>query len=476
MADLPKIHPVILSGGSGTRLWPMSRETYPKQLLALTADRTLLQETAARVGNPARFAAPIVVCNDAHRFIVAEQLRQLAVKPRCIVLEPSGRNTAPAAAVAALMLAQEDADALLLLLPSDHVIADAIAFQGAVSTAAAAAADGALVTFGIKPTKPETGYGYIHRGAPLKGRPGCYSVGAFVEKPDLATANGYLARGGYDWNSGMFLFSARAYLDELERLEPEIVARCREAIDGAKRDLDFIRLAADPFQAAPSKSIDYAVMEHTDRAAVVPAEFGWNDVGSWTALWDIGRKDDAGNVAVGDVLALDSTDNYLRSEGKLLATLGIEGLVVVATDDAVLVTPKERAQDVRMLVEALKVRNRPEPAFHPRVYRPWGYYQTLHDGSRFQVKRITVSVGGCLSLQLHHHRAEHWVVVNGAARVTRGNDVFMLNENESTYIPPNTVHRLENPGKVPLNLIEVQSGSYLGEDDIVRIEDNYGRN
>jgi mannose-1-phosphate guanylyltransferase/mannose-1-phosphate guanylyltransferase/mannose-6-phosphate isomerase len=476
MTDFPKIHPVILSGGSGTRLWPMSRESYPKQLLPLTADRTLLQETAARVGNPARFAAPVVVCNESHRFIVAEQLRELAIRPRCIVLEPFGRNTAPAAAIAALTLAQEDAEALLLLLPSDHVIADVVAFQAAVSVAARAARDGALVTFGIKPDKPETGYGYIRRGAPLDGRSGCFSVGAFVEKPDLATARRYLDAGDYDWNSGMFLFSARTYLEELERLEPETVARCREAVDGAVRDLDFVRLAAEPFKAALSKSIDYAVMEHTERAAVVPAEFGWNDVGSWSALWDIGRKDDAGNIAIGDVVAIESTDSYLRSEGKLVAALGVDGLVVVATDDAVLITPKARAQDVRLLVDALKRRNRPEPTFHPRVYRPWGYYQTLHDGSRFQVKRITVNMGACLSLQLHHHRAEHWVVVNGAARVTRGDDVFMLNENESAYIPPNTVHRLENPGKVPLNLIEIQSGSYLGEDDIVRIEDNYGRN
>lgn len=476
MADLPKIHPVILSGGSGTRLWPMSRESYPKQLLTLTADRSLLQETAARVGNPARFSAPIIVCNDEHRFIVAEQLRQLGVRAHAIVLEPFGRNTAPAAAIAALILARHDASALMLVLPSDHTIADSIAFQGAVATAANAAVNGALVTFGIKPSKPETGYGYIRRGAPLTGRPGCYEVAAFVEKPDLRTAQDYLAHGSYDWNSGMFLFPASRYIDELARLEPEIVARCREALDGATRDLDFLRLASDPFRSSPSKSIDYAVMEHTATAAVVPVEMGWNDVGSWTALWDIGQKDEAGNVALGDVLAFDTTNSYLRSEGRLISVLGVDGLIVVATDDAVLVIPKTRAQDVRTVVDALKARNRPEPVMHPRVYRPWGYYQTVHDGDRFQVKRITVNVGASLSLQLHHHRAEHWIVVNGAARVTRSNDVFMLNENESTYIPPNTVHRLENPGKVPLNLIEVQSGSYLGEDDIVRMDDNYGRN
>jgi mannose-1-phosphate guanylyltransferase/mannose-1-phosphate guanylyltransferase/mannose-6-phosphate isomerase len=476
MAELPKITPVILSGGSGTRLWPMSRQTYPKQFLALTGERSLLQETVARVGNPSRFAAPVMVCNVEHRFVIAEQLRQLDIKAQSIVLEPTGRNTAPAAAAAALLLARTDPEALMLLLPSDHAINDVIAFQSAVAPAAAAAGKGALVTFGIKPVQPETGYGYIQRGAPLKGSPGCFSVAAFVEKPDLPMAKDYLARGGYDWNSGMFLFGAGAYLEELERLEPDIVACCRNAVDAATCDLDFTRLDEGSFKASPAKSIDYAVMEHTDRAVVVPAEMGWNDVGSWAALWDIGAKDGAGNVTVGDVMALESSGCYLRSEGPLVATLGIDGLVVVATDDAVLVAPKERAQDVRVVVEALRARNRSEPLTHPRVYRPWGYYQTVHDGERFQVKRITVAVGASLSLQLHHHRAEHWIVVNGAARVTRGNEVFMLNENESTYIPPNTSHRLENPGKVPLNLIEVQSGSYLGEDDIVRLEDIYGRN
>lgn len=476
MADDTRIVPVVLSGGAGTRLWPMSRASYPKQLLALTTDRSLLQETVARVDNAARFAPPMIVCNDEHRFIVAEQLKQMNVTPHSIVLEPMGRNTAPAVAAAAIMLAENDPGTLMLVLPSDHTVADTAAFQSAVTTAVGAAEDGALVTFGIKPTAAETGYGYIHRGAALDGRAGCFNVAEFVEKPDAATAARYLAAGDYDWNSGMFLMSAERYLDELETFEPDMVAACRSAVAGAEKDLDFLRLAVEPFEKCPSRSIDYAVMEHTGHAAVVPAEMGWNDIGAWTALWDIGAKDGSGNVLIGDVAAFDSANSYLRSEARLIAAIGVTDLVVVATDDVVLVLPKDRAQDVRMVVEALKSRNRPETTFNPTVYRPWGYYQTVHEGERFQVKRITVNVGASLSLQMHRHRTEHWVVVNGAARVTRGEETFMLNENESVYIPTNTRHRLENPGKVPLNLIEVQSGSYLGEDDIVRFEDDYGRN
>jgi mannose-1-phosphate guanylyltransferase/mannose-6-phosphate isomerase len=415
----------------------------------------------------------VLVCNVEHCFIVAEQLRELDVVPRAIVLEPVGRNTAPAAAIAALMLA--DDDALMLLMPSDHTVADTLSFQSAVATATAAAAEGKLVTFGIKPTAPETGYGYIHRGAPLRGQSGCFAVAEFVEKPDLPTAKKYLAGGGYDWNSGMFLFSARKYLEELERLEPEIVAACRAALDAAGEDLDFTRLDEKAFAGSPSRSIDYAVMEHTADAAVVPAEMGWNDVGSWNALWETGAQDGSGNVVIGDAIALDSENSYLRSEGRLVAAVGVKDLVVVATDDAVLVVPRDKSQDVRTIVDVLKSRNRMEPLTHPRVYRPWGYYQTVHEGDRFQVKRITVNTGAALSLQLHHHRAEHWIVVNGAAKVTCDDNTFVLNENQSTYIPPNTRHRLENPGKVPLNLIEVQSGSYLGEDDIVRFDDVYGR-
>jgi mannose-1-phosphate guanylyltransferase/mannose-1-phosphate guanylyltransferase/mannose-6-phosphate isomerase len=435
----------------------------------------MLQETAARTNNGGRFTAPIVVCNSEHRFIVAQQLQCIDQPAQAILLEPIGRNTAPAAAVAAMTLAKEDEDALVLLLPSDHSIADTLAFRSAVTTAAEAAVDGALVTFGIKPSGPETGYGYIHRGAPIKGHSGCYSVSEFIEKPDRQTATGFLAQGGYDWNSGMFLFKASAFLEELERLEPDIVSHCRAAIEQGETDLDFIRLAEKPFAQCKSKSIDYAVMEHTEKAAVVPADIGWNDVGSWTALWDDGAKDGSENVLVGDVLALDSARSYLRSEGPLIAALGVDDLVVIATADAILISPKDRAQDVRTMVDALKTRGRAEATTHPRVHRPWGYYQTVEEGDRFQVKRITVNTGASLSLQLHHHRAEHWIVVNGAASVRRGNEEFILNENESTYIPPNTLHRLENPGRVPLNLIEVQSGGYLGEDDIVRYEDNYGR-
>jgi len=475
MVETSKITPVILSGGSGTRLWPMSRESYPKQLLPLSSEQSLLQETASRINDSSRFTAPMVVCNAEHRFVVAEQLNQLGINPLAIVLEPVGRNTAPAAAIAALMLIKTDPNALILLLPSDHTIADEKAFQKAASIAAQASADDYLVTFGVKPDRAETGYGYIHRGSPLKGHSGCFAVEEFVEKPDSATAARYLATGVYDWNSGMFLFSAKAFLAELERLEPEIVNACSASINAAETDLDFVRISEQAFSNCPSKSIDYAVMEHTDHAAMIPVNIGWNDVGSWGALWDIGSKDGANNVVSGDVSIFDTQNSYIRSEGPLVTTLGIENLVVVATADAVLVTSKDRAQDVKTIVEALKSRGRNEATSYPRVYRPWGYYQTVHDGERFQVKRITVNTGASLSLQLHHHRAEHWIVVNGTANVRKGDEEFVLNENESTYIPTNTIHRLTNPGKVPLNLIEVQSGSYLGEDDIVRYEDDYGR-
>ncbi len=469
------IHPVVLSGGAGTRLWPMSREAYPKQLLPLLSELSLLQETARRVNDPTRFAAPLVVCNEEHRFVVAEQLRELAIAPAAILLEPAGRNTAPAVAIAALALLKDDADALMLVLPSDHAIADTAAFHAACDAAAEAARQGALVTFGIRPDRPETGYGYIRRGAALKGATGAFRVAEFVEKPDAATAASYLAGGKHDWNSGMFLFPARLALDELERLDPEMVALCRRALDEATADLDFLRLARAPFEAIAGKSIDYALMEHTASAAVVPADMGWNDVGAWSALWDVGDKDADGNVVGGDVVTVDVRNSYLRSEGKLIAAVGVSDMIVVATDDVVLVVPRDRAQDVKQVVDGLKKSNRPEPMFHPRIYRPWGYYQTVHDGERFQVKRITVKPGAKLSLQMHHHRAEHWIIVNGSALVTRGEDTFLLTENQSAYIPMFTPHRLENPGKVPLNLIEVQSGSYLGEDDIVRYEDNYGR-
>ncbi|MCW2240822.1 mannose-1-phosphate guanylyltransferase/mannose-6-phosphate isomerase [Azospirillum canadense] len=479
-AQNARIVPVILSGGSGVRLWPMSREQYPKQFLPLSSDRSMLQETALRVADPARFAPPLVVCNQEHRFVIAEQMRQIGQDAgpagARIVLEPIGRNTAAAAAIAALIIAEQDPDGRLLLLPADHVIQDRTAFLQAVSAAARAADAGQLTTFGIVPTAPETGYGYIRRGLPLDGQEGAYRVAAFVEKPPRAEAERYLAEGDVFWNSGMFLLPARRYLEELERWEPAVLAACRAALAGGRADLDFFRLEEEAFAAAPSISIDHAVMERTDAAAVVPCAIGWTDVGAWSALWDIGAKDEGGNVCHGDAIAWDSRGCYVRSEdGALVALLGMEDAVVVATEDAVLVAAKDRAQDIKPLVEHLKAQGRDEPRQHRRVHRPWGYYQSLHAGDRFQVKRLTVAPGARLSLQKHYHRAEHWVVVNGTALVTRGEDQILLRENESVYIPLGTLHRLENPGKVPLNLIEVQSGAYLGEDDIVRIDDHYGR-
>jgi mannose-1-phosphate guanylyltransferase / mannose-6-phosphate isomerase len=469
-----RIHPVILSGGSGTRLWPMSRAQYPKQFLPLVSERTLLQEAVLRVGDPARFAAPTIIANDEHRFIVAEQLRLAVIKPRAIVLEPMGRNTAPAACVAALTLAAEP-DALLLLLPSDHAVANLPAFLAAIDCAAAAAAAGRLVTFGIDADRPETGYGYIHRGAALAGVAGAYEVAGFIEKPDRAHAEAYLASGDYFWNSGIFLLPAKLLLDELLRLQPEMVAACRQAVDKAKRDLDFLRLDREAFAAARSDSLDYAVMEHTPHAAVVPVEMGWSDVGTWDALWQIGAPDAAGNVTTGDVVVEESRNCYLRAESGMVAALGVEDLIIVATADAVMVTHRDHAQDIKKLVVRLEQSGRAEAIAHPLVHRPWGTYRSIHAGTRVQVKHIMVKPGAKLSLQKHHHRAEHWVVVQGTAKVVRGNEELLLYEDQSTYIPLGTPHRLENPGKIPLHLIEVQSGSYLGEDDIVRFEDTYGR-
>jgi mannose-1-phosphate guanylyltransferase/mannose-6-phosphate isomerase len=462
--------PVILSGGSGTRLWPLSREAYPKQFLPLAGTDTMLQATWRRVA-PLATSAPIVVANEDHRFMVAEQLREAGCTPGAILLEPVGRNTAPAIAVAALQATAGGEDPLLLVLPSDHVIADTVAFRAAVGRAAAAAATGRLVTFGIVPTGPETGYGYIKAGAGDDVR----AVERFVEKPDAATAQGYVASGEYFWNSGMFLFRASRYLEELGRHQPQMLAACRGAFDAARRDEDFVRLDKDAFAACPSDSIDYAVMEKTADAAVLPISVGWNDVGSWSALWEVAEQDGDGNAHHGDVIALDCRDTLAWANGRLVAMIGLRDVVVVDTDDAVLVAHKNQVQEVKTVVARLKAAGRPEPTLHRKVYRPWGSYDSIDMGERFQVKRITVSPGAALSLQMHHHRAEHWIVVSGTARVTRGEDTLLLSENQSTYIPLGVTHRLENPGKVPLELIEVQSGSYLGEDDIVRFEDVYGR-
>ena len=470
-----RIHPVILCGGSGTRLWPLSRQARPKQFLPLVTSRSLLQDTVARVAAMAECAAPVLVSHDEHRFVVAEQMQDIAVKPAAHILEPMARNTAPAIAVAALHLRKLDPGALMLVLPSDHAITDAAAFHDAVRKAAACAASGLLVTFGIRPARPDTGFGYIERGAAVEGGSGAFRIQRFVEKPDAETARGYLASGRFLWNSGIFLFAASRYLEELERLRPEILRASTRALDAAARDLDFIRLERAAFEAAAAVSIDYAVMEKTTAGAVLPADFGWSDVGSWAALWEIGERDGAQNVSRGDVRTKDASGCYLWSEKRLLYALGVNDLVVVDTDDAVFVGARSRAQEVKDFVQWLDQQKRPEHLAHTRVDRPWGYFESIDAGPRFQVKRIMVKPGHALSLQLHHKRAEHWVVVSGRARVTRGEDVFELAENQSTFIPLGTKHRLENPAKEPLYLIEVQSGAYLGEDDIVRFEDRYDR-
>ena len=462
--------PVILSGGSGTRLWPLSREAFPKQFLNLLGECSMLQATWERVA-PLATGAPIVVAGEDHRFMVAEQLREAGCEGATILLEPVARNTAPAIAVAALEAMLDGDDPLLLVLPSDHVIVDAPAFRLAVEAAAVAAQQGELVTFGIVPTGPETGYGYIKAAA----GEGVRRVERFVEKPDATTAAGYVASGDYVWNSGMFLFRASVYLAELERFHPDMLAACRQALANARRDADFVRLSKDAFAASPSDSIDYAVMEKTSHAAVLPIDAGWNDVGSWSALWQVAEQDGDGNAHHGDVIARDCRNTLAWGDGRLVALLGLEDVVVVDTADAVLVAHKDKVQDVKEIVATLKLAGRSEPTLHRKVYRPWGSYDSIDMGERFQVKRITVKPGAALSLQMHHHRAEHWIVVSGTGRITRGEDVILLAENQSTYIPLGVKHRLENPGVVPLELIEVQSGSYLGEDDIVRFEDVYGR-
>ncbi|MEO5566158.1 MAG: mannose-1-phosphate guanylyltransferase/mannose-6-phosphate isomerase [Luteimonas sp.] len=466
---MAKLQPVLLSGGSGTRLWPLSREAYPKQFLALAGDDTMLQATWLRVA-PIADAAPIVMAGEDHRFLVAEQLRQVGAPTPAIMLEPIGRNTAPAIAAAALQATVNGDDPLLLVLPSDHVVRDAAAFRAAVQAASAAADAGALVTFGIVPTTAEPGFGYIH-AAPGDG---VRKVMRFVEKPDAATAQLYLNAGDYYWNSGMFLFRASRFLEELQRLRPDILEGTRAAFAAAKHDGDFIRLDGPAFAATPSESIDYAVMEGTDAAMVLAVDIGWNDVGSWSALWDVAERDADGNASHGDVITVDSRNSYAYAR-RLVALVGVDDMVVVETDDAVLVARKDKVQQVKEVVARLKLAQRRQAALHREVHRPWGSYDSVDAGARFQVKRIKVKPGAALSLQSHTQRAEHWIVVSGTARVTRDDDVFELQANQSTYIPIGAKHRLENPGNEVLELIEVQSGDYLGEDDIVRYEDVYGR-
>jgi len=466
--------PLILSGGSGTRLWPVSRKNLPKQFLALAGNGTLFQQTLARTRQLPEVAAPIVVASEDHRFLAADQLLEVDIQDATIVLEPLARNTAPAIALGALQAQQRDADALVLVLPADHLIGDTAAFVAAVKQATPLAEQGWLVTFGIRPDRPETGFGYIRRAEAIGGDG--YRVEQFVEKPNLATADSYLADGGYDWNSGMFLFKASRYLEELAAHAPAMLAAVREAHANASADLDFVRIDHDTFARVPDNSIDYAVMEKTRHAAVIPVSCTWSDIGSWSALWLTGDKDAQGNLREGDTLTVNTRNSLLRShERHLIATVGVDDLIVVTTPDATLVAHRDAAQDVKKIVEQLKASGRSEHSLHRVVHRPWGSYDSLEAGERFQVKRIVVKPGAALSLQKHHHRAEHWIVVSGTAEVTCDDKVFLLGENQSTFIPLGSKHRLRNPGKLPLELIEVQSGSYLGEDDIVRFDDVYGR-
>lgn len=472
---VPRIYPVILSGGSGSRLWPLSREDFPKQLQALATEKTLLQETALRLkGGPVSVAAPIIVCNEAHRFIVAEQLRAIGVEPKAVIIEPVGRNTAPAIAVAAQVIAREDPNGVMLSMASDHIVRKPEAHRAGLVPALAAASGGRLVSIGITPTGPDPRFGYIKRGAPI-GDTGAHAIARFVEKPSVEVATGFLRDGGYAWNASIFMFPVGVFLDELARFEPAIVAGCRAALDKGQSDLFFTRLDADTFAKVPSRSVDHAVMEKTDKAAVVPVDMGWSDVGSWSALHAEHDQDNAGNTLIGDVVAIDSAETYVRSEKQLTTVLGVKNLAVVVTPDAVLIADKARDQDVKLIVDRLKSDKRVEATQQARTYRPWGWFQTMDEGYRFKVKRLVVKPGAKLSLQKHWHRSEHWVVVTGAAEVTCGKKTFVLHENESTFIPAGTVHRLANPGRVELHMIEVQSGEYVGEDDIVRLVDDYGR-
>lgn len=472
MSAIP-ILPVVLAGGSGTRLWPLSRQLYPKQLLSLNTPRTMLQETVLRMQGLADIASPIVICNQEHRFMVEEQLGEAGIQAGRILLEPVGRNTAPAIAICALEALNRYKDAFLLILPADHFIADPECFCALVAKGLEDAANGELITFGVLPDSPETGYGYIQKGAALPS--GAWRIRRFVEKPGPELAEEYLRSGEYLWNSGMFLFKASVILEELRRFVPEILAACEQALAKAQSDMDFILLDPKAFAGSPSDSIDYAVMEKTERGAVLSLDTGWSDLGSWEALWQVDQKDENANVTRGDVLTCDVKNSFLYAESRMLAAIGLENHIVVETSDAVLVAPRDRVQDVKRVVDRLRKENREEAISHKRVYRPWGSYETVAAGDRFQVKRIIVKPGGILSSQMHFHRAEHWVVVHGTARVWKGDEEILLQEDESIYIPLGTKHRLENPGKIPLEIMEVQSGSYLGEDDIVRFDDVYGR-
>ena len=469
-----KLFPVILSGGSGSRLWPLSREYYPKPLLPLTSERSLLQDTAVRLDGLPDVGEAVYVCNEEHRFLVAEQVATLGRTPETIILEPDGRNTAPALTLAALYLSRGAPDSLMVVMPADHVITERESFLDAVRKGTGPAEAGSLVTFGVVPDAPETGYGYIKRDAELEGTQ-AFSVARFVEKPDLETATRYVGEGDYYWNSGIFLMHTKRWLEEIGRFRPDILEACTAAMERGTEDSDFYRVNRPAFLECPGDSIDYAVMEKTANAVVVPFSAGWSDVGSWSALWNVCPRNADGNVIQGDVIAEDTHNAMLFAQHRCLATVGIDDVIVVETADAVLVASKERAQDVKNIVNVLKARKREECKVHRCVHRPWGSYEGIDSGPRFQVKRLTVKPGASLSLQMHHHRAEHWVVVKGTARVTCGENVFNLHENESTYIPIGVKHRLENPGNIPLEIIEIQSGSYLGEDDIVRFEDVYDR-
>ena len=467
------IVPVILAGGAGTRLWPLSRERHPKQLLQLTGHHSMIQITLERLAGLADLAPPVVVCNQSHRFMIAEQLRQIGIHPQAIILEPVGRNTAPAIAAAALFVARQSAAADLLILPADHHIGQPEKFHRAVAAGRALTARKFLTTFGIVPTSPETGYGYIQKGASLS-RWAC-AIRAFVEKPDRRTAESYLASGSYLWNSGMFLFRSDVILDEMRRLVPDMVVACENALQSGVTDLDFLRLDPEAFGACPSDSIDYAVMEKTESGAMVALDAGWNDLGSWEALWDVGEKDPANNVTTGDTLLHDVRNSYVLADSRLVAAVGVDQHVIVETADAVFISPRNRVQDVKQLVLQLKANQRPESIRHRRAYRPWGTVTSIIEADRFEVKHIIVRPGARISAQKHFHRAEHWIVVRGTAQVNRGEEQFILNEDQSTYIPVGQPHRLENPGQLALEIIEVRTGSYLGEDDIHRYEDDYGR-